>query len=63
MWFPLWRNKKYLKCRDSLICCSEGTMHVADGTMCVHPTFNHTGPDKENREMILSSTQDKLLTI
>jgi len=41
------QEKKYLKYRDSLIFCSEGTAHIADGTMCVHPTFNHMGPDKE----------------
>lgn len=56
-------KKKYSKYRDSLICCSEGTAHIADGTMCVRPTFNHTGPDKENSKMIVPSTQDKLLTI
>ena len=56
-------KKKYLKYRDSLICYSEGTAHIANGTMCVHPTFNHTGPDKENSKTILPSTQDKLLTI
>lgn len=42
----------YLKYRNSLICCSEGTAHIASGTMCVHPTFNHVGPDKGNSKMI-----------
>lgn len=54
---------KYLKYRGSLIGCSEGAAHVADGTMSTHPTFNHMGPDKEKSKMILPSTQDKLLTI
>lgn len=41
-------KKKYLKYRDSLICCSEGTAHIDNGTMSVHPNFNHMGPDKDN---------------
>lgn len=56
------QEKKVFK-TDSLICCSGGTAHTANGTMREHPTFNHMGPDKEESKMILPSTQDKLLTI
>lgn len=49
MWFKLSREKKkYLKYRDALIFCSEGTAHIDNGTMSVHPNFNHMGPDKDN---------------
>lgn len=42
------KKKKYLKYRDALIFCSEGTAHIDNGTMSVHPNFNHMGPDKDN---------------